>query len=74
MGSALLINSKKYAISVKVLAGQGDGTLIYIDASGHIHIIGPDPGPLREKITAAIKQIEVGVEQFAAATGGIKAA
>lgn len=75
MGSLLLVNSKKYSISVKVLTGQGDGTLIYIDAQGHIHIVGPDPAPgLRERITAAVKQIEAGVEQFASATAGIKAA
>lgn len=73
MSSSLLINSKKYAISVTVFAGEGDGPLIYRDASGHFHHIGPDPGPLTDKITAAIKQIEAGVGEFQAAIGQIKA-
>jgi hypothetical protein len=74
MGSHLLVDSKNYLISVKVFTGQGDGTLIYIDAAGHIHVVGPEPGIMREQITEAIKQIELGVDQFAAATAGIKAA
>jgi hypothetical protein len=72
MRNTLLINSKEYAISVTVYAGEGDGTLIYRDASGHFHHIGPDPGPLQEKITAAIKNIEAGVHQFQASIGQIK--
>ena len=60
-------------ISVTVLAGEGDGTLIYRDANGVIHHIGPDPGPLTDKINTAIKQIEVGVGEFQAAIGQIKA-
>jgi hypothetical protein len=74
MGSALAINNKKYAISVQVLAGEGDGTLIYRDANGKIHVVGPDPGPQLERITAAVKNIEAGVVEFQAATAGIKAA
>jgi hypothetical protein len=73
MRSSLLINSKEYAISVTVYAGEGDGTLIYRDASGQFHHIGPDPGPLTEKLTAAIKNIEAGVHQFQASVGQIKA-
>jgi hypothetical protein len=73
MASSLLINSKKYAISVTVFAGEGDGTLIYRDASGHFHHVGPDPGPLTEKINAAIKHIEAGVTEFQAVVAGIKA-
>ena len=74
MGNNLLIDSKKYSISVTVITGQGDGTLIYRDASGHIHVVGPEPGIMREKIAAAIKQIELGVNEFAEATAGITAA
>jgi hypothetical protein len=72
MRNTLLINSKQYAISVTVYAGEGDGTLIYRDASGHFHHIGPDPGPLTGKITAAIKQIEAGVAEFEASISQIK--
>ena len=49
----LLIDTSKYAIYVKVLAGQGDGPLVTIDANGHIHVGGGDPGPLRDKLQAA---------------------
>jgi len=73
MSRSLLINSKKYAISVTVFAGEGDGTLIYRDASGHFHHVGPDPGPLTEKLTAAIKHIEAGVGEFQAAIAEVKA-
>jgi hypothetical protein len=71
----LLINSKKYEISVRVLAGEGDGTLIYIDNQGHIHVVGGggDPRIDREKVQAAAKQIEAGAVAFAAATAGFRA-
>ena len=58
MSRNFVIDSRKYSISVKVLTGQGDGDLIYIDASGHIHHVGPNPAPLRnDRILAAVKQI-----------------
>jgi hypothetical protein len=62
MPTALVIDSHRYAIYVRVLAGEGDGPLIYVDAHGHIHVVGGgDPGPLRERLTAGVKQIEAGV-------------
>ena len=33
MSNTLVINSSKYAIYVRVLAGQGDGTLVTVDAA-----------------------------------------
>ena len=61
----LVIDSSKYAIYVKVLAGQGDGTLIWVDAQGHIHV-GPDPRPIvNVQLQAAVKQIETGIAAFA---------
>jgi hypothetical protein len=69
----LFINSKKYEISVRVLAGEGDGTLIYIDNQGHLHVVGGDPRIDREKIQAATKQIEAGTAAFAVATAGLRA-
>jgi hypothetical protein len=70
----LFINSKKYEISVRVLAGEGDGTLIYIDNHGHLHVVGGgDPQIDREKIQAATKQIEAGAAAFAVATAGLRA-
>jgi hypothetical protein len=73
MGSSLIVKAKQYEIYVTIIAGEGDGDLIYRDANGRIHHIGPDPGPLTEKINASIKNIEAGVAQFAAAAQGIKA-
>ena len=74
MPNTLLIDTSKYAIYVKVLAGQGDGTLVTIDANGHIHVGGGDPGPLRDKLQAAAKQIEAGVTAFGTAMAGQKQA
>lgn len=73
MPNTLVINSSKYAIYVRVLAGQGDGTLVTVDAQGHIHIGPNDPGPLATKLQASIKQIEAGVEAFNTAMAGHKA-
>ena len=62
MPNSLVIESKRFSIYVKVLAGEGDGTLIYIDARGHIHIVGPgDPALSKERLTAAAAQIQEGV-------------
>jgi hypothetical protein len=69
----LFINSKKYEISVRVLAGEGDGTLIYIDNRGHLHVVGGDPQIDREKVLAATKQIEAGAAAFGVATAGLRA-
>jgi hypothetical protein len=68
MAHSLLVESDKYAIYVKVLAGQGDGPLVTIDSHGHIRVSGGDPGPLRERIQHAVKQIESGAAAFQAAT------
>ena len=73
MPNTLVIDASKYAIYVKVLAGQGDGTLVTIDAHGHIHVGGGDPGPLRDKLQSAVRQIEAGVESFNVAMVGHKA-
>ena len=70
----LFINSKKYEISVRVLAGEGDGPIIYIDNRGHLHVVGGgDPQIDREKVLAATKQIEAGAAAFGAATAGLRA-
>ena len=68
MSHSLLIDSTKYAIYVKVLAGKGDGPLVTIDSHGRIHVGGGDPGPLREHIQEAVRQIEAGAAAFQAAT------
>jgi len=67
MPHSLLIDSRKYAIYVRVLEGQGDGPLVTVDQHGHIHVVGADSGPLRERIQHAIKQIEAGAAAFQAA-------
>jgi hypothetical protein len=68
MAHSLLVESDKYAIYVKVLAGKGDGQIVTIDSTGHIRVGGGDPGPLRERIQQAVKQIESGAAAFQAAT------
>ena len=73
MPNTLLINSSKYAIYVRVLAGQGDGPLVTVDSHGHIHIGPSDPGPLADKLQASIRQIEAGVEAFNTAMASQKA-
>lgn len=71
MSGTYLIDAKKYAIFVRVLAGQGDGPLITIDANGKIHIDHGDPGPLRDRVGAAVRQIEAGVDALHAATSKV---
>ena len=66
----LVFESKEYSIYVKVLFGQGDGPLIYIDGSGHIHIVGPgDPAFSKERLLAAAAQIHAGVDAAIMAVG-----
>lgn len=72
MSNTLLINTSKYAIYVRVLAGEGDGPLVTIDANGHIHVGGGDPGVLRDKLQAAAKQIDAGITAFGTAMAGQK--
>lgn len=75
------MNSSRFSLYVKVIGGQGDGPLIFIDPQGHIRIV-PDPRPLSglelEKVQAAAKQITAGVTAFQAAvaqhTGAVAAA
>jgi len=67
MPNTLVIDSAKYAIYVRVLQGQGDGPLVTIDNQGHIHVGGGDPGPLRDRLQAAVKQIQAGADAFHAA-------
>ena len=74
MPNTLVIDSSKYAIYVKVLQGQGDGTLVTVDSHGHIHIGPGDPAGLHEKLQAAVRQIEAGAEAFNAAMAGKRTA
>jgi hypothetical protein len=67
MPNTLVIDTSKYAIYVRVLQGQGDGTLVTIDSHGHIHVGPGDPAGLRDKIQAAVKQIQAGADAFNAA-------
>jgi hypothetical protein len=69
---SLYISDKKFTLSVTIIAGAGDGTLIYRDASGHIHVV-PDPRPLDSAVTKAIKSIEAGIAEFQAATAKLNA-
>ena len=70
MANSLVLNSKKYAIYVRVIAGEGDGPLIWIDASGHIHVGPGDPSPqVAKEIQAGVAQIQAGVEHALRAAG-----
>lgn len=66
MAGSLVLDTRRYAIYVKVIAGEGDGTLIWVDRHGIHH--GPgDPSPLSERVHAAIKQIEAGIDALSIA-------
>ena len=69
MPNSLIIGLQKYAVYVKILAGQGDGPLIYVDEHGQIEVAGGDPGPLRQRLQAAVTQIEMGVGAIHEAVG-----
>jgi hypothetical protein len=58
MPAHLVLNTKQYSAYVTVLAGEGDGPLIYIDSKGHIH--GPIPeGPEATRLSeAAAKHVK----------------
>ena len=68
---SLVIDSRKYSIYVRVLEGEADGPLVYIDARGHIHVGGGDPGPLKERLQTAVGQIEAGVAAFQTAVRSV---
>jgi hypothetical protein len=48
----------------RIIAGQADGTLIYIDASGHLHVV-HGTGPQASEVSAAITKIVEGVQALA---------
>ncbi|MDQ6775743.1 MAG: hypothetical protein M3071_05850 [Actinomycetota bacterium] len=77
MGNSVVFRHRDFEAYVTVLAGEGDGPLIYIDPHGHIHIV-PDPRPgVDEKVAgelrAAAEEIAGGARSFAAAMGRISA-
>jgi hypothetical protein len=61
MANSLVIDTSKYVLYARILAGTADGPLIWVDSQGRIHVGGGDPGPLRERLQSAIKQIETGM-------------
>jgi hypothetical protein len=69
MPNALIIGLHKYAVYVKILAGQSDGPSIYVDEHGHVELGGGDPGPLPQRLQAAVRQIEMGVGAIHEAVG-----
>ena len=69
MPNSLIIGLRNYAVHVRILAGQGDGPLIYIDEHGQIEVSSGDPGPLTQRLQAAVKQIEAGVGAIHDAVG-----
>ena len=69
MPNSLIIGLRKYAVYVKIPAGQGDGPLIYVNEDGQIEVSGGDPGPLTQRLQAAVQQIETGVGAIHEAIG-----
>lgn len=55
----------------RIIAGQADGTLIFIDSNGHIHIVhgtGPGPGENVAAVKRAVSQILQGASELMALT------
>jgi hypothetical protein len=60
MPNNLLLLGKQYEAYVTVLAGEGDGPLIYMDHQGHIHIVpeGPDGRRIAAELGPEIKALQ----------------
>jgi hypothetical protein len=73
MPSRFLLSTKEYEAYVTILAGEGDGPLIWIDHAGHVHI-DPEPGPGIElggelraaaaEFSSAVRKVEVAARQI----------
>ncbi len=53
----------------QIIIGQADGTLVYRDPSGHLHVVhgtGPQAQDLLGQAERAVRQITQGVEALAA--------
>jgi hypothetical protein len=55
MPSRFILSGKQYEAYVTILAGEGDGPLIWIDHAGHIHV-DPEPGPGIERIEGELRE------------------
>jgi len=69
MPNSLIIGLRKYAVYVKILAGQGEGPPIYVDEDGRIEVGGGDAGPLTQCLQATVTQIEAGLGAIHEAVG-----
>jgi hypothetical protein len=71
MPSNLLLLGKQYEAYVTVIAGEGDGPLIYIDHQGHIHIVpdGPDGRRIAEVLGPEISAVQKQLGAIAARVG-----
>jgi hypothetical protein len=59
--AVLLRVPEEHGNSVKVILGGADGPLVYIDASGHIHVLppqGPGDPELRKAVTGILQGIQ----------------
>jgi hypothetical protein len=65
----LLHIPEEHGLHVRVLVGEGDGPLIYIDNAGHIHV-DPHPGDpiLRTAVSNVLEGIQT-ISRFANQTG-----
>jgi len=53
----------------QIIAGQADGTLIYIDPAGHFHVVhgtGPQAAEIETEVKKAMSKIAEGIEALAA--------
>ena len=58
----------------KILLGLADGTLVYIDPSGHIHVVhgtGPQAAQVAATVKKAVSQIVEGVGTLATVAQGL---
>jgi len=62
--SAILLHfPEEHGNSVKVILGGADGTLVTIDANGHIHVA-PSVGPGDPEVRKAVSGILQGIQEI----------
>jgi hypothetical protein len=60
----------------RVIVGQADGTLIYFDAAGHLHVVhgtGPGPVDVAAQTTRAVAQVLEGIATLVRLGAGAEA-
>lgn len=71
--AVLLRVPEEHGNSVKVILGGADGPLVYIDGTGHIHVL-PPQGPGDPELRKAVAGILQGIQTMSRIAGEGKAA